>query len=140
MKSLLTLYLLALFGCSPPKEHSEASDTSQNEASSEATLDYDGLMADLRRINYDKNGYKVFQAEWVHLRAQLQSASENGAINRLPEDMRARLWREIEYLRSCAHAEIFNDHNEEIIPILFSFDLPELNRQLREILVDSGQI
>ena len=140
MRILLTLCILALFGCSPSKKHPGSSNASKDEVSTQAAFDYDGLIDDLRRINYEKNGYEVFQAEWVKMKSKLLSASESGAINRLTEDKRERLWWEIEFMRACAHPKIFTDHNDEIIPILLSFDLPEQNEQLREILIDSGQI
>jgi hypothetical protein len=140
MKILPILCFVALFGCSPSKKHSEAASTAKDEPSSQATFDYDMLIADIRRINYDKNGYEIFQAEWVNLKSRLLSASENGSINKLAEDKRKLLWYEIEYMRACSHSKIFTDHNHEIIPILFGFDLPEFNQQLREILVESGQL
>ena len=117
MKFLLTLCLFAFFGCSPSKEHSEASNASKDEASSQATVDYDGLMADLRRINYDKNGYEVFEAEWVNLKSRMLSASENGAINRLPQDKRELLWWEVEYLRACAHVSC--GHDKTLVIMIF---------------------
>ncbi len=140
MKFLLAFYLIALCGCSSPKENVAALDASRDESSAEAAFDYDGFMAHLRSINYDANGYELFQSTWSDMQSQLTRAAENGAINRLPMDKRKSLWWEIEYMRACAHPSIFMDHSDEIIPILFAFDLPELNQQLREILVESGQI
>ena len=140
MKSLLVAFALSISACSPPEEHSESASGRDKAVSPIAKIDYDALLAELQRINYSPDGYEVFQAEWPDLYERLLSASENGALNNLPEDQRSRLWWEVEYLRACAHPEIFRDHNEEIIPILFNFNLPEQNQQLKEILVDSGQI
>ena len=97
-------------------------------------------MAELRRINHGPDGYKVFQVAWPSLHSRLLRESENGAFNSLTKERWSQLWWEIEFMRACAHPAIFKNHSAEIIPILFSFDLPEQNQELREVLVGSAQL
>lgn len=109
--------------------------------SKEARSPFD-FEATLNLINRINNGgsYEFFQSEWEELHSRLRQAAADGSINELPKEQRSELWWALEYMRACARPEIFRDHNEEIIPILFSFDLPDLNQQLKEILADSGQL
>ena len=101
-------------------------------------FDFEATLSLIKRIN-NSGSYELFQSEWEGLRFELQQAAANGLITTLLKEQQSELWWAIEYLRGCAHPEIFSNHNEEIIPILFSFDLPDLNQQLKGILVDSGQ-
>ncbi len=100
------------------------------------TFDFKATLSLINRINKGES-YEFFQSEWKGLRSELQKAD---VINTLPKEQRTELWWAIEYMRACARGEIFRDHNEEIIPILFSIDLPDLNQELKQILVDSGQL
>lgn len=99
-------------------------------------FDFEATLTLINRINNGES-YEYFQSKWEGLRSELQKVD---MINALPKEQRSELWWAIETMRACAHPEIFRDHNKEIIPILFSFDLPDMNQQLKEILVDSGQI
>ncbi len=102
----------------------------------EIKFDFEAALSLIHRINGGES-YEFFQSEWEGLRFELQKTS---LINRLPKEQRMALWWSTEYMRSCARPEIFRDHSHEIVPILFSFDLPEMNHELKGILVDSGQL
>lgn len=99
-------------------------------------FDFEATLALINRINSGVS-YEFFQSEWNELRSGLKRTDD---INNLPEQKRSELWWAIEFMRACSRPEIFRDHNEEIIPILFSIDCPDLNQNLKEILIDSGQL
>ena len=103
------------------------------------SFDAEKTLERIKKINSAPD-YALFQSEWKDLHSVLSVATKNGDINQLSEDQRSELWWAIEYMRACAHPEIFHRHNQEIIPLLFAIDLPEMNQQLREILIADGQI